>query len=74
MPVADEGQRIVRRAKTVRGELRFRMLCDPRFDYGRGDHEVRLDTRRGALQFPAKGRSGRCGCAPTCPWCTATAL
>src|SRR4029434_3296892 len=48
MPVEDAGQahNLVRRAKTVRGELRFRMRCDPRFDYGRASHtaELRSDT------------------------------
>src|SRR6266851_5001734 len=40
MPVEDgEGQHdVVRRAKTVRGEVRFRMLCEPRFDYARASH------------------------------------
>src|SRR5262249_48932251 len=31
---------LVRRARTVRGEVRFRMLCAPRFDYGRAHHTV----------------------------------
>ena len=31
---------LVRRAKTVRGEVRFRMLCAPRFDYARAGHRV----------------------------------
>ena len=31
---------VVRRAKTVRGELRYRMCCDPRFEYGRAAHRV----------------------------------
>src|SRR5207245_5614423 len=36
MPVEDAGvaHNLVRRAKTVRGEVRFGMRCDPRFDYG----------------------------------------
>src|SRR5206468_1562203 len=40
MPVEDgEGKHnVVRRAKTVRGEVRFRMLCQPRFDYARASH------------------------------------
>jgi len=57
MPVADVGQahRLVRRAKTVRGEVRFQMRCDPRFDYARAIHtaERRSDTE--VLFF---GRSG----------------
>lgn len=31
---------LVRRAKTVRGEVRFHMVCEPRFDYGRRRHRV----------------------------------
>ena len=32
--------RVVRRVKTVRGEIRFRMRCAPRFDYARAGHRV----------------------------------
>ncbi len=32
------GHAVVRRVKTVRGEVRFRMMCQPRFDYARGSH------------------------------------
>src|SRR5499433_2875950 len=57
MPAADAGQahNLVRRAKTVRGEVRFQMRCDPRFDYARATHtaERRSDTE--VLFF---GRSG----------------
>jgi GH15 family glucan-1,4-alpha-glucosidase len=40
MPVEDTGgtHDVVRRAKCVRGEVRFRMVCQPRFDYARGTH------------------------------------
>src|SRR5215204_5894222 len=40
MPVEDAGvaHNVVRRAKTVRGEIRFGMRCDPRFDYARAPH------------------------------------
>jgi GH15 family glucan-1,4-alpha-glucosidase len=31
---------LVRRVKTVRGDVRFRMRCAPRFDYGRAAHRV----------------------------------
>jgi GH15 family glucan-1,4-alpha-glucosidase len=31
---------LVRRAKCVRGEVHFGMLCQPRFNYGRSDHKV----------------------------------
>ena len=42
MPVGRLGatQTLVRRAKTVRGELPFRLVCAPRFDYGRAAHRV----------------------------------
>jgi GH15 family glucan-1,4-alpha-glucosidase len=42
MPVEDAGRahNLVRRVKTVRGEVRFRMRCDPRFDYARAPHTV----------------------------------
>jgi len=40
MPVEGGGHThdVVRRAKTVRGEVRFRMVCQPRFDYARATH------------------------------------
>ena len=31
----ETGHDLVRRAKTVRGEVRYRMVCAPRFDYAR---------------------------------------
>ena len=42
MPVKFLGHKhdLVRRAKTVRGRVRYRMVCDPRFDYGRATHRV----------------------------------
>src|SRR2546425_4481002 len=46
MPIesARGGHRVVRRAKTVRGEVRFRMVCQPRFDYARTAHTVERTT------------------------------
>ena len=32
--------KLVRRVKTVRGEIRFRMVCAPRFDYARAGHRA----------------------------------
>ncbi len=46
---------LVRRAKTVRGELRFVMRCDPRFDYARATHTV---DRRSDTEVLFAGRSG----------------
>jgi GH15 family glucan-1,4-alpha-glucosidase len=46
MPIEGEGggHPVVRRAKTVRGEVRFRMVCEPRFDYARSPHTVERTT------------------------------
>jgi GH15 family glucan-1,4-alpha-glucosidase len=57
MPVEDAGvaHNLVRRAKTVRGEIRFSMRCDPRFDYARATHTA---ERRGETEIVFVGRSG----------------
>src|SRR5882724_115896 len=57
MPVEDAGvaHNLVRRAKTVRGEVRFGMRCDPRFDYGRATHTV---EQRSDTEVLFVGRSG----------------
>ena len=36
----DTPTRLIRRVKTVRGEMRCRMVCAPRFDYARSRHQV----------------------------------
>jgi len=58
MPVAEAGcaHNILRRVKTVRGRLTYRMVCSPRFDYARADHRAEA-TRDGAL-FVSRGRDG----------------
>jgi GH15 family glucan-1,4-alpha-glucosidase len=55
MPIGASGefQRIVRRAKTVRGDVQYRMTCNPRFDYARAEHEARQDGRD--VVFVSKG-------------------
>ena len=57
MPVEDAGvaHNIVRRAKSVRGELPFSMRCDPRFDYARATHTA---EQRGDTEILFVGRSG----------------
>ena len=42
MPIQEMGHAhdVIRRVKTVRGEIRFRMICQPRFDYARVSHRV----------------------------------
>jgi GH15 family glucan-1,4-alpha-glucosidase len=56
MPIQAMGHAhdIVRRAKTVRGEIRFRMVCEPRFDYARATH--RVEKREGEVLFLSEGR------------------
>ena len=48
MPVGDGPQRLIRRVVCVRGEMEFRLECEPRFDYGRDHHEV-VVAEEGAL-------------------------
>lgn len=57
MPVEDAGvaHNLVRRAKTVRGEVEFRMRCAPRFDYGRARHTA---ERRGDREVCFVGAAG----------------
>src|SRR5262249_55237171 len=57
MPVEDAGQahNMGRRAKTVPGQLAFRMCFDPRFDYGRSPHTVEAHGER---ELVFVGRSG----------------
>jgi GH15 family glucan-1,4-alpha-glucosidase len=42
MPVEDAGvaHNVVRRAKTIRGEICFDMCCNPRFNYARDNHSA----------------------------------
>lgn len=46
--------RVIRRVKTVRGEVSYHMILAPRFDYGRAEHQVEL-TSDGALFIPRSG-------------------
>ena len=57
MPAAGAGpaHNVVRRAKTVRGEVRFQMRCDPRFDYARATHTA---ERRSETEISFRGRVG----------------
>ena len=56
MPVGDaEVRRVVRRAKAVRGEIRFRVRCAPRFGYGRTPH--RVEAGEGYVRFLAEDGS-----------------
>src|SRR5437870_6095338 len=56
MPITGDGNShaVIRRAKTVRGEVRFEMICDPRFDYGRARH--RVQKKRHEMVFASHGQ------------------
>jgi GH15 family glucan-1,4-alpha-glucosidase len=45
---------LVRRVKVVRGKIALRMVCAPRFDYGRAHHSI--EQRDGEVLFVSKGR------------------
>ncbi len=58
MPVESIGpaHKLVRRVKTVRGEIRFRMTCLPAFDHARADHEI--EVHGGEVRFHSHGPMG----------------
>ena len=47
-----ECSRIVRRAKCIRGEVRFQMVCEPRFDYARVPHQIKQVSETEVLFLP----------------------
>ncbi len=50
----DQQQHLVRRVKVIRGEIKFRMVCAPKFDYGRADHTV--EKPAGPVVFQPRGK------------------
>ena len=59
MPVATLGpaHHLVRRAKTVRGEINYRMVCKPAFNYARSDHKIE-QRGEGEVIFSSTGEDG----------------
>jgi GH15 family glucan-1,4-alpha-glucosidase len=55
MVVEQGAHRLVRIAKTVRGEVPYRMLLDPQFDYARTGHVLEL-TPDGGVFLPDDGK------------------
>ena len=57
MPVGGAGgaanDQLVRRVRVVRGRMRFRLICQPRFDYARADHETFLNEHGARFDGPA---------------------
>ena len=45
---------LVRRVKVVRGEINFRMVCAPKFDYGRANHKIEKRNPREIIFVPDK--------------------
>jgi GH15 family glucan-1,4-alpha-glucosidase len=45
---------LVRRAKCIRGEIPFRMICQPKFDYGRAEH--RVEKKKNEVLFISRGK------------------
>jgi len=41
-PNREPVRQLIRSAKCIRGEVRFQMSCDPKFDYGRAKHRVEV--------------------------------
>src|SRR5579859_7714535 len=48
-----DAQNLVRRAKSIRGNTPFRMVCAPRFDYGRAAH--RVEKKKNEILFISRG-------------------
>jgi GH15 family glucan-1,4-alpha-glucosidase len=55
MSITEEGRGrvLVRRAKSIRGDIPFRMVCGPRFDYGRAEH--RVEKKKQEVLFISRG-------------------
>jgi GH15 family glucan-1,4-alpha-glucosidase len=51
-----EYSRIVRRAKCIRGEVRFQMFCQPKFDYARASHQIKRVSETEVLFVPDNSR------------------
>lgn len=69
MPAGDGGpKRILRTVRTVRGGIRYRLRCAPRFDYARRPHrlELRSDGREAWFR-PEGGRAPTLRVSGPCP-------
>ncbi|WP_256014251.1 glycoside hydrolase family 15 protein [Desertivirga xinjiangensis] len=59
MPVEElySGKELIRRVTAIRGEVRFKMKCMPRFNYGRSPHTVEVISPTEII-FISKGEDG----------------
>lgn len=57
MPVEElyNGKELIRRVTTVRGEVHYKLLCQPRFDYARSPHTVEIKSDNEVV-FMSKGK------------------
>ena len=55
MPIeaTTQAHNLIRRAKTVRGRIKYRVICKPAFDYARATH--RVEIRDGEVIFTSNG-------------------
>jgi GH15 family glucan-1,4-alpha-glucosidase len=60
MPIGGR-QRLIRRVVGVRGEIRFGLECEPRFNYGRDAHETSVSAR--GARFRSQSLSLTLGCS-----------
>jgi len=51
--VNTQAHNLIRRAKTVRGEIKYRIVCKPSFDYARATHQI--EVRDGEVIFSSNG-------------------
>jgi GH15 family glucan-1,4-alpha-glucosidase len=58
MPIesSEQAHNLIRRAKTVRGEIKYRMVCKPAFDYARATHQIGI--RDDEAIFTSNGDDG----------------
>lgn len=59
MPAVGDHQCLVRTARAVRGDVRLRLRCAPRFDYARSRHRAIAEDERTVLFLPERGHALR---------------
>jgi GH15 family glucan-1,4-alpha-glucosidase len=52
MPIGGE-QRLIRRVACIRGSMRFRVECEPRFNYGRDQHATAVSDGGASFRSPS---------------------
>jgi GH15 family glucan-1,4-alpha-glucosidase len=61
MPVSTDpgdGKKLIRRVTTIRGEVKYRLQCNPAFNYGRTGHTVEQASPGEIIFRPAGGNGG----------------